>query len=70
MSIQSQGAEKHNATYITPVEADLAIVATPTPVLEVPEGGYGWVCVVSISIINGFVWGSVTAHVLSCSDRR
>ena len=25
-----------------------------------PDGGYGWVCVASVFIINGFTWG-VTA---------
>ena len=25
-----------------------------------PDGGYGWICVASVFIINGFTWG-VTA---------
>jgi hypothetical protein len=27
------------------------------PADEFPEGGYGWVCVVSIFLINAHTWG-------------
>ena len=34
---------------------DPNVVADPPP-----DGGYGWICVASVFIINGFTWG-VTA---------
>lgn len=24
---------------------------------QIPDGGYGWVCVACVSTINGFTWG-------------
>ena len=32
-----------------------------------PDGGYGWVCVASVFIINGFTWGitAVRSHAQS-----
>ena len=34
-----------------------------------PDGGYGWVCVGSVFIINGFTWG-VTAVSFPLMQRR
>lgn len=52
-----QEIEKSNETQIAPVEADLAVASALNTFPDVRDGGYGWVCVMSIFIINGFVWG-------------
>lgn len=38
-----------------PVEADIAV--SVSPVYDIPDGGYGWVVVCGIAIINAFAWG-------------
>ncbi len=30
-----------------------------TEVADLPDGGYGWVCVVAVFFINGFTWGII-----------
>lgn len=48
-------------------EDDMPRAAAATPrasprVLKIPDGGYGWVCVLGQFIINGFTWGVVAAY--------
>jgi MFS family permease len=31
------------------------------PTAEPPDGGYGWVCLVAVFFINGFVWGIIAS---------
>lgn len=56
--------EKSNETQIAPVEADLAVATALNTTPDVPDGGYGWVCVTSIFIINGFVWGEINLEMV------
>lgn len=37
------------------VEADTALPISPA--YDIPDGGYGWVVVCGIAIINAFAWG-------------
>ena len=46
---------KSNDIQAVASSSDSNVVAEPPP-----DGGYGWICVASVFIINGFTWG-VTA---------
>jgi hypothetical protein len=37
---------------------------------EPPEGGYGWVVVGAVSLINGFTWGVAAVSLLSSTPDR
>lgn len=32
-------------------------VSAPSPDYDVPNGGYGWVCALSVFLINAHTWG-------------
>jgi hypothetical protein len=36
---------------------DIEVQETPKPVDVPPDGGYGWVCVACVFIINAHTWG-------------
>jgi len=38
---------------------DDSILAPMATMIAPPDGGYGWVCVASQFILNGFTWGIV-----------
>ena len=40
----------------------LTTVPAAPPDPEIPDGGYGWVCVVGIFLVNGFTWGVVASY--------
>ena len=41
-------------------ESSNEVVAEPPP-----DGGYGWICVAAVFIINGFTWGVNAVRLLS-----
>ena len=57
----SGGNELLNQGSETKVEETLAVALplndSDLAVDPPPDGGYGWVCVASVFIINGFTWG-------------
>jgi len=41
----------------TDIELQTQAPNSEGPEKRLPEGGYGWVCVVSVFLINGHTWG-------------
>lgn len=60
---------KADEANITPIEASNAsnftegTNVTGTPLDDAPpDGGYGWVCCIAVSLLNGFTWGVAAVH--------
>lgn len=54
---------------------ELARAPSPLPLAEelsIPDGGYGWVNVFAVLLINGFTWGAVTVSqdILQCYQQQ
>jgi len=37
------------------------------PIEDTPDGGYGWICVVSHLTLHGFTWGIVAVMLSHCT---
>ena len=37
----------------------------PQPEIEIPDGGYGWVCVAASVTINAFTWGPLSVYLVT-----
>lgn len=59
----NSGATSESVLDPSDIEACKAQVlesATTPAVPPPPDGGYGWVCVLACSLVNGFTWGVVS----------
>jgi len=58
---QSDEPEKGAALTLTP---SIAVPNQPPPPSTdtIPDGGYGWICVLAISILNAFTWGVAASY--------
>lgn len=58
---------------VNPSAPDLELVGTQSNVADredvPPDGGYGWVCSVSLLFINAHTWGVNSVRELSASHR-
>lgn len=48
--------EKTDESEMVTVETGLPVPVDVDPTDEVPEGGYGWICVFAVGTVNCFVW--------------
>ena len=55
------------STEIQAVESSVDSNAVADPP---PDGGYGWICVASVFIINGFTWGVTAVRVSIHASRH
>lgn len=47
--------ESEAFTSMPVIEADTAM--SEAPAYDIPDGGYGWIVVCGIAVINAFAWG-------------
>lgn len=48
---------------ILQIQDNVDLVTESEPELNVPDGGYGWVCVAACFTTNAFTWGVVSVSI-------
>ncbi|KAL1306614.1 hypothetical protein AAFC00_005295 [Neodothiora populina] len=54
--------EKLDIPHVDPVDGEIPSPVATKVLDDVPEGGYGWICVLAVGIINCFVWGQAASY--------
>ncbi|KAK3672205.1 hypothetical protein LTR78_007958 [Recurvomyces mirabilis] len=62
LSIFKHGDHSETQNTLSELDGQIEDAAAPLPTDDPPDGGYGWICVLAVALINGFSWGIAASY--------